>query len=361
MKKVAKRINKTIVLMWITIAILGIASGIVIAEYMAQSNRVKRVAANVTGAGQPFDSNYLATGSPLLSNIPFPADTVGSCPIDIKIWNYNRANTQKAYKGPLTYDLVAQLVDSRGELLDDGELGSYQIGFSSNGGVNYTYFSTYDADNGYYLLVQDDRPFTANESGIYEPTEHGYKLSFPAAFLVDYPGIYVKVTAIPSDTAKLSTISAIFGVTVQQASLSRVWEGRFNEDTSRTNYDSFNYVISGSGESEITFSWCTDYLQLNEYNLDDYGFSATPFTKTEEGVTTNWKTITFTANSSDTFNSSGTLVTSGKSRYDFQLFMTTALENNLISTMNGSGATYTDYWNVVNSCVEFTAAPVSGD
>ncbi|SFC39224.1 hypothetical protein [Ruminococcus albus] len=361
MKRVTKFIKKHLIPIWIVVAILGIASVVTFAEYMAHSNRAKRVAANVAGAGQPFDSNYLATGSPLLSNIPFPAGTEGNCPIDIKIWNYNRANTQKTYKGPLTYDLVAQLVNIRGELLENGALGSYQIGISSDGGTNYTYFSTYDEDDGYYLLVQDDRLFAPNASGVYEPTEHGYVLSFPTAFLTDSPGIYVKVSAIPSDTEKLSTISAIFGVTVQEETLSRVWEGRFNEDTSRTDYDSFNYVISGSGESSITFSWCTDYLQVNEFNLDDYSFTATNSTRTEGGVTTNWKTITITANSSDTYNSLGVLVTPGKSRYDFQLYMTTALENSLNNTMSAPEATYTDYWDVVNSYVDFSATSVSGE
>lgn len=361
MKRIAKFIKKNIIPIWILLAILGIASVVVFAEFMEQSNRVKRVAANVAGAGQPFDSNYLTTGSPVLSNIPFPADTTGTCPIDIKIWNYNRGNQQKTYKGPLTYDLIAQLVDSRGELLESGTLGSYQIGLSDDNGSSYAYFSSYDAEKGYYLLIEDDKPFSPNASGVYEPTEHGYILSFPAAFLTDSPSIYVKVSAIPSDTEKLSTISAIFGVTLQEDTLSRVWEGRFNEDTSRTDYDSFNYVITGSGESSITFSWCTDYLQMNEYNLTDNSFSATTSTRTDDGITTNWKTITFTANSSDTYDTYGNKTADGKSRYDFQLYMTTTLENSLISTMSADGADSSDYWDLINNYVEFSATAVSGE
>ena len=316
---------------------------------MAESNRVKRVAANIAGAGQPFDSNYLSTGATSLINIPFPAETENVCPIEINIWNYNRANSQKAYKGPLSYDLIAQLVNSNGELLESGALGTYQIGFSSDGGANYTYFTSYDQEKGYYLLVQDDRTFSPGLSGVYEPTEHNYTLVFPSAFLEDEPGIYVKVTAIPSDTEKLSDLSAVFGVTLQEETLSRVWEGRYNEDTSRTDYDSFNYVITGSGEAEITFSWCTDYLQVNEYNITDYGFTATDSTRTEGNLTTHWKTISFSANS----NLIG--------RYDFQLYMTTALEIKLNTAMQQSGTTYTNYWAVLNQYVEFEADTVSGD
>lgn len=343
MKAIKQFLKKHWIALWIAVAIIGIASTVVYAEYIAESNRTKRVAANIAGAGQPFDSNYLSTGSPSISNIPFPSGTEGACQIGIKIWNYNRGNAQKAYKGPLTYDLIAQLVTGTGALLGSGQLGSYQIGVSSDGGSSYTNFSEYDSEKGYYLQIQNDRPFPPNASGIYEPTEHNYILSFPSVFLVDNPGIYVKVTAIPSDTNKLSELCAIFGVTVQEESLSKVWEGRFNEDTSRTDYDSFNYVITGSGEATITFSWCTDYLQVNSYNISDYGFSVTNTTRPAGGSTTHWSTTTFNANSNTI------------SRYDFQLYMTTALENELNAAMSQSGATYTNYWNVMNQYIEFEA------
>jgi len=361
LKKFMTYIKRQWILVWIFLAAIGIASTVTFARYIEENNRAKRVAANVAGAGQPFDSNYLTDDAPLINNIPFPSDTVGVCPVEIKIWNYNRANAQKTYKGLFTYDLIAQLVDSRGEQLVSGTLGAYQIGISSDGGSSFSYFTSYDETNGYYMLVQDDRAFTANASGKYEPTEHAYILRFPSVFLTDEPGIYVKLTATPSDTEKLSPISAIIGVKKQEATLSRVWEGRFNEDTSQTSYDSFNYVISGSGEANITFSWRSDYLQMNSYNLTDHGFSATSTTRTENSETAHWNTITFRANSNDSYNNLGDVTTEGKSRYDFQLYMTTQLKELLDTVMNQNGATYEDYWNQVNEFVEFSSAPVTGE
>ncbi|MBE5863960.1 MAG: hypothetical protein E7295_14130 [Lachnospiraceae bacterium] len=359
MSKIKEMIKKHWITAWIILAIMGIVSTVALAEYMGQKNRIMRVAANVAGAGQPFDSNYLSSGDVSISNVPFPAASEGWCTIQVEIWNYNSNNPQKAYNGALIYDLTAQLVTSNGSLLPSGSLGSYQIGVSSDNGTTYTYFSSYDETNGYFMQVQSSKLFAA-VNGEYVPSIHPYVIRFPSA-LLNNPGIYVKLTATPTDTEKLSALSAILGVTKQETTLSRVWEGRFNEDTTKTDYDSFNYVVSGSGESDVTFSWCTDYLQINEFNLTDYGFTATASTRTENGESTNWKTITFRANSSDTYDSSGTKIGVGKNRYDFQLYMTTVLKNVLISTMNEEGATETDYWDAVKEYVEFSTVPVSGE
>ena len=361
MRKIRKMIKKHWITVWIILAITGIASSFVLAEYMGQKNKIMRVAANVAGSGQPFDSNYLTTGNPSVSNVPFNSGS-DWCPIEVKIWNYNRNNRRKAYSGALTYALTAQLVKSNGEKIGSGDLGTYTIGISSDGGSSYTNFSGYDEANGYYLDL-GLKTFLPNASGNYIPTEHGYMVRFPSV-LLDDPGIYVKLTATPTNADTISPISAILGVTKQETSISRVWEGRFNEDTTKATYDSFNYLITGSGEANITLSWCASYLQINAYNLSDYGFDDVTHTqRTENGITTEWSSITFPANSSDTYED-GVKVRDGVSRYDFQVYMTNGLEDLLNAVLSQEGKTedelIADYWTEMNKYVEFTAVSVNG-
>ena len=335
MDKTIKILKKHWIAVWLVLAVIGIGTSMVLAEYIAEKNRIQRVAANVAVSGQPFDSNYMVVGAPSFNNIPFASGTETWCPVEVKIWNYNRANPQKTYRGALSYTLTAQLVDSAGNVLDD-RLGSYQIGIKADNEENYTYFDPqdYDATDGYFVSVENSRSFPSN----YNMTEHKYTLRFPVSFLTDNPGIYIKLVATPSDMDRLSPISGIFGVTMQETTLPKGWNGVFNDDESQKNYDGFNYLITGSGKERITFSWDPVYLDVNAYNLADYGLTVTP---DDDPGRTGWSMVQFDVDSNDRY------------RYDFQLYMTSALEAQLNAVMETPSTDEIDYWNEVKQHVFF--------
>ncbi len=340
MDKTIKILKKHWIAVWLVLAVLGIGTSVVFAEYIAEKNRIQRVAANVAGTGQPFDSNYMIVGAPSFNNIPFASGTETWCPIDVKIWNYNRANPQKTYKGALSYTLTAQLVDIQGNVLDD-RLGSYLIGIKADNDSDYTYFDpqSYDETDGYFMEVETGRQYPSD----YSMTEHRYTLRFPVSFLTNNPGIYIKLVATPSDMDRLSPISGIFGVTMQETTLPKGWNGTFNDDNSKTDYDSFNYLITGSGKASITFSWNTDYLVVNAYNLTDYGLTVTP-----DPDRPGWSRTQFLADASVRY------------RYDFQMYMTSNLEDELNSVMRTPITDQVDYWNTVNQYVEFSHTDSNG-
>ena len=134
--------------------------------------------------------------------------------------------------------------------------------------------------------------------------------------------IYVKLTASPTPNLAayngLHNLSGILSISEGKTELSQGWSGRFNDSTNETDYDGFNYVISGNGSATITFKWRDDKFEINPFFLSS-NTATIPNSQTQitddNGV--KWNSITINANS-DTTN-----------RYDIQLYM-----------KNGSSNTY---------------------
>lgn len=332
MKKKWKVISTHWLAIWLVVAIIGMVSFISYAEYIEDKNRVKRVAANMTNEGQPFSSNYLMDDNTPVTTEYFPADTENWCVINVKIWNYNHKNSVKAYQGTLGYTLKAQLVNSSGTPIANGTLGTYRIGvrqYAEDAGddVGYTYFSGYDETNGYY--IQNAYEFGSDGNGDYVPSEHMFQIRYSASMLVGNPGIYVKLTAVPDNLSELSSISALLSVAAQGSAISLGWEGSFDDDKVHVDYDGLNYVISGNGTATITFKWRPDRLEVNRYNLTDYGLNA-------QMDGNGWKYVQFEADSNT------------RNRYDFQLYMTDPTAADYVTVDD-------DFWKTAESFVTFSA------
>jgi len=64
------------------------------------------------------------------------------------------------------------------------------------------------------------------------------------------------------------------------------------DNSAHLDYDAYNYVISGSGEDTLRFSWNADKLEVNQFFLDEFDDdieTGYPKTESRNGVT--WKTI----------------------------------------------------------------------
>lgn len=360
MQNAKKFIKKYWITVWLVVAAVFAVTLLARAEYIANKNRVRRVAANVANEGQQFSSNYLSTGDTEIKKASFNSgDNDGYCVVPVALWNHSVTNTKKAYQGKLDYTLEAWLVDKTGEKISENAdiLGTYStIAFSENG-TNYTKFNTYSYDdtNGYYTGEISGTFNDTDTNGTYLVGENTYYIRFPEEMLAANPDLYVKAVATPSNTQDFTSISAIIGIQKAGTVMSRGWTGGFSDILSNTDYDAFNYLISGSGEADITLEWCTDYLELSQINIAQYGFNGSietfyknsggQVTETLETGGTTWKRLSFTADSNKVDNE-GNII--GLSRYDLQFYMTGSEKSDY-----GSGND--DFWSTVESYVNFSA------
>ncbi len=340
---------------WLVVTVLAFTT-IVSAEYISNRNRVRRVVANVANEGQQFSSNYLATGTTEIKKASFNAGEGGYCIIPVTIWNHSVTNPTKAYQGALPYKLEAWLVsDVNGTLIGENAdiLTTYPVAYSKDG-TNFTDFSSlsYDNSKGYYYSDDTLTFNTQDANGNYIVDDYTFYIRFPDTVLAANPALYVEVVATPFNTNDFVSISAIMGTQKAGTVITRGWTGGFSDNTVYTDYDAFNYVISGSGESVITLSWCTNYLEMSDINLEQYGWivgtDITSATETKNGVAGVWKTLTFTANS-DAVDGEGHII--GINRYALQFYMTGDPNADYGSGSEGANS----FWTKVNSYVSFSA------
>ena len=339
MNKVLKMLQKNWILVWLIVSAVFAVSFIAYAEYIEKYNHVKKVVANTADSNQRFASDYLSTDAPSSREIGVSAiDGQTTYEIPIKIWNYDPSNSAKFYSSLLNYDLYAQLVDQDGELINTSTFTSKSfagnIGIRKESDADPTLFSTavYNSTDGYKLTLSNSFAGTAKD-------DHVYYLSFPSTMLSNNGGIYVLLTAQPSaNNNDLAPLYGIFTVTASTAELKAGWSGDINDDTTQpvTNYDGFNYVISGNGTASVTFCWQPEYLEVNSLFLSNNSLTTETFYKDSEGNSTYTVTVEVDGVPTEQKVEYESLPTGGTtwkrfrkdvnsnvvSRYDIQLYMT---------------------------------------
>lgn len=350
MKKTLKMLKRHWMVIWLVVAIFAL-SLVVYAEYYAERNRVRRVAANVASEGQLFSSNVLTPQDIGLKKVRIAAEG-GYCVVPINIWNYNPSNPQKAFQADLSYKLTFKLVDALDYAIAQDSLNGIVIEYSTDG-INFTQFA-WSSEKGCYYW-ETNKMFTKGaEDEEYSPDHHDFYLRFPESVLDSDPGIYVEAIASPSDTRNFTVINAILGVQSQTTALVRGWKGSFYDSEAYQDYDAFNYVITGNGSATITIEWCSDYLEINEINLDEYASDIDSANsdlvgtnKTVGTITGTWKKLTIKADA-DAEDEFGHRI--GLNRYSFQFYMTADPLNDY-----GDSSETDSFWTTVKKYVSFTA------
>lgn len=334
MRKIADMIKKHGITVWLVVSVLLLASFISYAEYIEEQNRIKRVVANTAETGQMFASDYLEINNLTPRKIS-SFSTENSCEIPIKIWNYNPNDPVNFYQKKMDYVLTAQLVNTAGERISKEALGDRMIGIQKEDG-SYNYFSeeNYTDENGYMITLENSYAGTAKET-------HNYKLQFSKEMLTDKSDIYVKMIATPNQSVhrELYPISAILGVTEANKVLTQGWSGDFSDSAVNTDYDGYNFIISGNGAATIKFGWRTDKFEANKFFLEDIKEDiAKTVNETIEGV--EWRFIYINADSNDTIINDE-VTRYGNGRYDIQLYVTGNADSDYSS------------WETIKGYVEF--------
>lgn len=340
MKKVFHTVIKNWITVWLVLVSMCMVYFVVFAEYIEDSKRAKRVIANTTGVGDLFSSDYLAVGSVSEHVIEFSEPEGDYCELPVRIWNYDPSNPTIYYDDKdITYNLVVQLVKKNAagtsyEVITDANAldnltmsikkdstDSEFTEFSSNPPLEATSVNVGSGDDAYEYKVKVDYDATDGYRVTYTGVkllksgrdENKYLIRFPKSMRTSEDKIYVKLTAIPQPTLLsykgIKNLSGILSITKSKEKLSQGWSYGFNDSEENSDYDGFNYVISGNGTVTITLQWRDDKFEINPYFLS--GNTET----IPSGVTSNivggitWKSITINADSDV------------KNRYDIQFYM----------------------------------------
>lgn len=346
MKKMTSFMKKHWITLWLLVAIIGAISFVAYAEYMEESNRAKRVIANTTGAGDLFSSDYLAVGGVSEHEVEFSEPEGDYCELPIRLWNYDVSNPAIFYdEKDITYTLVAQLVKRNAAgtgydvITDANALNSVTLSIkkdqtdstftdfsltsseavpitvgSGDDAYEYTVKVDYDSNNGYRVTYTGAKLLKSGRD------ENKYLIRFPKSMRISSDKIYVKLTASPTPSLSsykgIKNLSGILSIMESKEKLSQGWSYEFNDSEVNSDYDGFNYVISGNGTATITLKWRDDKFEINPYFLSSNTatISGAVTSSVVGGIT--WKSITINADSDV------------KNRYDIQFYMKDAQNDN---------------------------------
>ena len=297
-------------LIWLIVVMLVLVPFTTYAAYM-RSQYVKRVVSTIGSIGNRFSSNRLNQIESDQSTFEFRMLPVqGEVPVEgidrqMSICNYPQGMNTAYYSKTIVYDLVAELVTNASEtpIFDDqNEINDYYIVDSSN---NIHHFA---ADSqGKLKLSIDNESLRGGRA-----SEIEYTLHFPD---VD-TGVYMKIFARPttnqgssySQPSDLMSLGAIIGATTIEHGESTNWSGVLVEPRANgklvSDYDAFNYTISGSGAGTITLKWKSAMIDC--YYEHNSGISSlTPTGPDSDG----YMTLTYAVTADQSIN-----------RYSFQLY-----------------------------------------
>lgn len=237
--------------------VLGVLALAVSGSFAAYTsfNSVKRVVSTGTQSDTMFSSNYLS----LLNlndeaypakRIPFSDTETGT--FTVLVCNYVWGDESLYNPKKITYTVTAQILS-----MDGGSLpGDIDITEVQMNGSNFDTSRVCTLAN----EVLDSSSAKRNN----------YKFEIPAALKNK---IKIQMTAEPSDDESKKAVNnqklaAIFSFAEYEAT--KNWTGHFLDSTTKrtpSDYDAFNYEISGNGAGTVTVTW-ENSLQLSKWAIN---------------------------------------------------------------------------------------------
>lgn len=133
-----------------------------------------------------------------------------------------------------------------------------------------------------------------------------YELIFTKNFVSLSTGIFLEIIVTPTDSS-LPTLTGIFKADVRVEGENNSWQGSFSDDQtnlSPSDYDGYNYVVTGFGTGTITLSWDHTKLEMNNLSIQEI-LAITGATYSEDN---DISTLTFSVDSNEV------------NRYEIQFF-----------------------------------------
>lgn len=238
--------------------VLGVLALAVSGSFAAYTsfNSVKRVVSTGTQSDTMFSSNYLSLLN--LNDEAYPAKRIpflnadGTSTFTVLVCNYVWGDEKLYNPKDITYTVTAQLLS-----MDGGSLpGDVDITEVQMNGSNF-------GDSRVCTLANEVLDSSSAK-------RNNYKFEIPAALKNK---IKIQMTAEPSDDESKKAVNnqklaAIFSFAEYEAT--KNWTGHFLDSTTKrtpSDYDAFNYEISGNGAGTVTVTW-ENSLQLSKWAIN---------------------------------------------------------------------------------------------
>ncbi|MBQ7153237.1 MAG: hypothetical protein IJR83_04780 [Clostridia bacterium] len=300
--KTRRFLAKNWITLWLVAAILLGAIVTVSAVYADVNNKIKRVVTPAAKTGSLFSSNYLVAGSGNIRTAHFSGDP--PYVYDLVIRNHRSGDPGKVFERPFTYTLHAQLVKKTGVPFDETDDAAALAAMPADG-ITITCGTDVITLDGTHLSGSNTQTHTLSGTGA--TGQDTWYVSYNNIGLdTDY---CVKFTATPQAGTDLETLEGTVIVGSYPAVHQEGWSCMLAESGNISDYDAFNYVITGTGERDLKFSYDAEKFAVNPaFYLLNAEVDA-PVAYSGEGHT-GWVTVVIHADPD----------TTQVNRYDLQLF-----------------------------------------
>lgn len=310
---------------------------IAFADYEEANNKIKRVFAPSAGSHPLFTSDYLDPGESGNIKSAFYRDG-DSLEYDVNIRNYNPIDPNKIYDGTINYTLKATLTHKDG------------TPYNTTTGIGLPGQITVSIDEQSFTFTagsSDTHTFTGLElSGKGTTGTDTCHVVYGSEFAIDCD-YCITFLAEPVQT-DLDKISATIQVSKYPETHTEGWTCVLADevtDQTKTQYDGYNYTISGTGAKWLYFSYDSTRFEINtaDYQLIDEIDApiayVTPATSPKGNE--NWKTVVIHANPEATGSSKDVY------RYDIQLYKKVTnwdASKSELDPSNEATTSYVEFW-----------------
>lgn len=263
MKKKKIQIRKYAITFWLAAALIVTGTIAVKAAYTSTKS-VKRVI-SIRDSETLFSSNYLSVSGGIKTRMfHINENETGYVSVPVNVCNYAQGDKTEYNSQDITYDISFKLVDVNGKQLSedvfgaDNPLSSYKVTLEDKTEMAFTAPDT-------EITIQ------AEELSSLYADLHKYILSYDVSQIRN-PKVYYYVEARPSEgILYVQPLSGIIGVAYQSSTSTGGWTGMFTDDDKKpsSEFDAFNYEISGNGKGNVTLKWNTDIICINPFFMCD--------------------------------------------------------------------------------------------
>ena len=283
-KKKLKILRNSWITVWLIIVAVLLSGAATYAAYMG-TTQSKRVISLSESDEMLFSSRYLYVSGSDVQRIGFAENTADPA-VTIDVCNYDR-NGMGVYGSDIFFRITAKLVNYDGtDIASETTSDKYRLTYLLAGDESDTYCLNSISST----VTTLKGPLTNDgESDLFVlPANTKTKLKFilhcdPEA--LSTPQYAVEITATP--VGKYEDLKSISGKlrAVSRSSQSLEWSGEFTDNitgTKPTDFDAYNYVISGVGKGTITLTYDNAKLELDKNDLE----ILSGYKKTENGSKT---------------------------------------------------------------------------
>ena len=266
MLKQSKKIFR-IVLSFVLAFVLTIGIGVGVYAAYTHSLHAQRTIAPYE-LGIRFSSNYLLKGASkdnikIVYTTDISENGVNPAAI-VTVCNYAQGKQTQPNGNKVTYTMTIKLVKETNNgfvdaVASDLPDNTYNISLRK-GDVTKNFNKNNLSDS-----------FTSQELPAKTATADVYELIFTKNFVTLSPKIYLEIIVTPTDSS-LPTLTGLFKADVRVEGENNSWQGSFSDDQTNLNpsdYDGYNYVVTGFGTGTVTLSWDHTKLEMNNLSIQE--------------------------------------------------------------------------------------------